>query len=96
VPIQRDHLIGRWVHSHEEDTDSTTVFRPASYEFPPSRGRRAFELRSDGTLVDTAVGAADVPESSQGRWALDGDVLVLEGRHSRVVLVEPDRLVLEK
>jgi len=37
-----------WVHSHEEDSDEEMVFRPAAYEFPPSRGRRSFELKPDG------------------------------------------------
>jgi hypothetical protein len=45
--IERAQVEGRWVHSHEEDTDDETVFRAADsgYAFPPSRGREALELR---------------------------------------------------
>ncbi len=39
--IARDALAGRWVHSHEEDTDDEMVFRAADsgYRFPPARAR---------------------------------------------------------
>jgi len=39
--IKRAQVAGRWVHSHEEDTDDEMVFRAADsgYAFPPSRGR---------------------------------------------------------
>ena len=46
-----ERLIGSWVHSHEEDTATEQVFRRAHYAFPPSRGREALELRSDGTAA---------------------------------------------
>ncbi len=46
-------LTRHWVHSHEEDTATQTVFRPATYDFPLSRGRRSFELRPDGTVLET-------------------------------------------
>jgi hypothetical protein len=45
-----------WVHSHEEDSDEEMVFRPAAYEFPPSRGRRSFELKPDGILAEGGIG----------------------------------------
>ena len=76
-------LHGRWVRSPEDDTDSELVFRPASYAFPPSRGRTSIELRTDGTYVEGSPGPVDVPEESSGHWWLDGNRLVLEsdGEH---------------
>ena len=94
----------RWVHAHEEDTDREMVFRPAEVELPPSRGRVAFELRPDGTFVESGIGPTDRSEPASGRWQLeDGEKIVLgEGakggvpRVMRISAVDEDRLVVEK
>src|SRR5260370_746002 len=46
----------RWMHSREEDTATEMVFRPASYHFPPARGRTGFALGPD--KIDGDFGAA--------------------------------------
>jgi hypothetical protein len=99
--IHREVLLGRWVHSHEEDQGDEAVYRPASWAFPPSRGRGGFELRQDGTLRRWGPGPVDRPQESTGRWRLDGDQLVLEGpgsgekpRRLRVMSASEDRLVV--
>jgi hypothetical protein len=95
-------LEGRWVHSHEEDTEGEMVFRPPTHPFPPSRGRMSFELRGDGTYLERSPGPVDVPEESSGSWSLDGDRLVLgaEGDRSghafRLAAVDEDRLVVRR
>lgn len=66
-----------WIHSHEEDTEDEVVYRPSHYDFPPARGRKGFELREDGALVEYAVGPADRPVAKQGRWKLLGDQVAL-------------------
>ena len=71
--IDRKALAQKWVHSHEEDTDDEMVFRPASYAFPPARGRSEIELNSDGTYVERVPGPVDVPEERGGRWRLEHD-----------------------
>jgi hypothetical protein len=94
--------VGHWVHSHEEDTGDELVFRPASYPFPPSRGRRSLQLRPDGTYLERAPGPVDVPVESEGSWSLDGDRLVLGatsdrgGEAWRVTAAEGDRLTLRR
>jgi hypothetical protein len=97
------NLRRRWVHSHEEDTDREMVFRPAAFEFPPSRGRRSFELRPDGSLVEGRIGPTDRPLETEGTWELeDGDRLVLRPdpsetpRRMRIASVDEDRLIIEK
>jgi hypothetical protein len=60
----------KWVHSHEEDTDQEMVFRPGSYKFPPSRGRRSFDLSPDGRVVGQHAGPDDRPTSQVGSWKL--------------------------
>jgi hypothetical protein len=104
VKASRDLLQRRWVHAHEEDTDSEMVFRPADYELPPSRGRVAFELRPDGSFVEAGLGAADVPEEASGTWDLEDDerIVLSQGasqgvpRQMRIASAEQDRLVIEK
>jgi hypothetical protein len=82
--IERERLVGRWLHSHEEDTDDELVFRSADsgFSFPPARGREVLELHPDGTYGGTVPGPDDRPApSGGGRWALeDGDRLVLPDR----------------
>ena len=99
--IDRAALQRHWVHSHEEDTDGEQVFRPASYAFPPSRGRSALDLRPDGSYGESAPGPTDRPEEADGTWELDGDVLKLRTpdggtRTLNVVSAKPDRLVVRK
>ena len=76
-------LHGRWVRSQEDDSGDELVFRPASYSFPPSRGRTSIELRPDGSYVECAPGPVDVPEEWTGRWSLEGKRLVLEADGDR-------------
>lgn len=100
--FREESLHGRWVHSHEEDTEDEMVFRPAGRSFPPSRGRTAFDLRPDGTYVERSPGPVDRPEEASGAWSLEDGTLRLGGvgDHSgsawRVAAVEDDRLTLRK
>jgi hypothetical protein len=93
-------LVGRWLHAHEEDDERGQVFRPADFGLPPSRGRRALELRAEGELLEGWPGPTDVPQEAGGRWALEGETLLLHvgkgpQRRLRVVVAEPDRLILQ-
>ena len=99
--IDVEALQQRWTHSHEEDQPGLTVFRPGGWRFPPSRGRRSFELKPGGVLVTSGPGPTDRVTSNDGRWRLREDgVLELEqqGRPSemRVVEIAADRLVVER
>ena len=95
--IERERLEGRWVHSHEEDTPDEMVFRPASYDFPRSRGRQSFELRPDGSYAGSAPGPADKPETAEGSWSLEeGNRLELPDRVLEVTAAEGDVLKVRK
>ncbi len=98
-------LLGpRWVHSHEDDTDTQMVFRPDTFSFPPSRGRVSFELRDDGTFTDRGIGPTDRPEDVAGTWDVDeSGRIVLRDRTTNEVRrtleiesVSEDRLVVRK
>lgn len=91
-----DALVGRWVHSHEEDTDDLRVYRPADFSFPRSRGRTSIDLREDGTYSRRAPGPVDVPVETGGQWRLAGDRLELDDDVWELGSVEPDRLTVRK
>jgi hypothetical protein len=62
-------IVGSWLHSYEEDGESTAVYRPPDHPFPPSRrARRGLEFRADGTFVELRPGPDDRPRPVTGRW----------------------------
>jgi hypothetical protein len=62
-------IVGVWLHSHEEDTETTEVYRPADYPFRPARRvRRGLEFRPDGTFIEHGPGPDDRPRGTAGRW----------------------------
>jgi hypothetical protein len=69
-------LLGHWIHSHEEDTSDAMVYRPASYKFPPSRGRVGYEFRPDGKLIYYGIAATDGSEPLSGSWVIEAPNLV--------------------
>jgi hypothetical protein len=92
-----EQLQGRWVHSHEEDTEDEMVFRADGYSFPRARGRASFELHADGTYVESSPGPVDVPQESTGAWSLEGDRLLLGGdREWEITSAAGDRLTVRK
>ena len=102
--IDKNALHQHWVHSNEEDTATETIFRPASFAFPRSRGRSAMTLKPDGGLVETGPGPTDRPQESQGTWKLEGDdtLSIYEKRKTKpkrtmkIVSLDQDRLVVRK
>jgi hypothetical protein len=65
-------IVNHWVHSHEEDTPGVEVYRPAGYPFPPSRGRRGFDLRAGGQLIYNGIGKTDTVTTAKGNWSAEG------------------------
>lgn len=64
----QDQLIGRWVHSYEDDHDGLSVFRRPEFPFPPARGRRGIEFTADGGFIEWAIGRGDASQARPGRW----------------------------
>ncbi len=99
--IAAELLKNCWIHSNEEDTSETKVYRPKSFPLPPARGRKGLELGSDGHLIMHDFGATDMRQVSDGTWEFANGHLLLsragkEIESSRVILIEPDKLVLER
>ncbi|MHA6249691.1 hypothetical protein ACXYMU_17240 [Pontibacter sp. CAU 1760] len=65
-----------WLHSFEEDEGDTIVYRPNTYNFPPSRGRTGFTLESGGTIKRYEIAPMDGLEEQTGEWEqLDKDLV---------------------
>jgi hypothetical protein len=100
--LPKKALMQEWIHSHEEDSPGTFVFRPRSYSFPPSRGRQGLQFNSDGTFHGEMPGPEDKPLSQSGTWSLDGDKIRLSSgtrsasRELRIESVDPDKLVIQR
>ncbi|WP_067451928.1 hypothetical protein [Actinomadura macra] len=66
-------ITGAWLHSFEEDTGTSEVYRPSGYRFPPARRvRRGLEFRSDGTFIESRPGPDDRLREVHGRWERQG------------------------
>jgi hypothetical protein len=94
-----DNLFHRWVHSYEEDTENAEVFRPPSYEFPPSRGREGFDIRKDGSFTLLGPGRSDRSAAIAGHWVRSRDgILVVTFEeiylNRRIQIIEVDSQVL--
>ncbi len=101
----REKLQGRWMHSHEEDTQTEMVFRPASYRFPLSRGRAGFELKPDHTCTEIDIAPADGRLECAGTWHIDesGDIVRVRldsgkgtSRVLEIVSLKEGRLVVKR
>ena len=102
--IDSNALHQQWVHSHEEDTATERVFRPASFAFPRSRGRSAMSLKPDGGIVETGPGPTDRPQESRGSWKFEEDdtlSIYEKGKKKpvhtmKIVSLDKERLVVRK
>ena len=61
-------IFNKWRHSHEENVGNIDVFRPATFRFPPSRGRLGFEIKPNGEIILHDIAAADGIAIKTGRW----------------------------
>ena len=102
--IDASALAQTWIHSHEEDHGDQMVYRPRKFVFRPSRGRRGFELRSDGTMAEFGPGPTDQTAERSGSWEMQEDgrlALYTVGsdtpsRVMKIASLSADKLVLQK
>ena len=71
--LRTDFLVNCWTHSMEEDPDgSTQVYRTCdSMDFPDSRFRMVFDLKSDGTCEFLALSPVDAHMMVPGTWTFE-------------------------
>jgi len=57
-----------WLHSFEEDEEGLWVYRPNTFDFPPSRGRTGFSLEPGGVFKRFEIAPADGLLEESGEW----------------------------
>jgi len=79
------------------------VFRPSTFNFPRSRGRKGFDLKPDGTLIEIGIGPTDRPSGMPGMWRYEKNKIMFhrgaESTPSRVMQIaslNADRLVITR
>lgn len=65
---QAKDLTQTWRHSQEEDQGIVQVYRPASYSFPPARGREGYTFAPGGQLTKLAIAPTDGTLPLPGHW----------------------------
>jgi len=103
------HLVGKWIHMFEEDTEQGAVYRRDQGEAPLSRRpRERLEIDKDGTARMLVGGPDDRLNSIPATWTeKEGEVIVRLAqsesksesaavREYRVVEHSADRLVLRR
>jgi hypothetical protein len=65
---QAKALVRTWRHSQEEDQGAVQVYRPATYSFPPARGREGFTFEPNGRLTKLAIAPTDGMQPLSGHW----------------------------
>jgi hypothetical protein len=95
-----------WARSHEEDTEELEVYRPRSFDFPPSWPRPGFEIRENGEFQEYVPHPLDggVVPGRLGRWRAAGSNIIrvrfddptAEPRTLRIASVEEGLLKLER
>jgi hypothetical protein len=103
-PMLDKSLEGHWVHSHEEDTPSSMVFRPADYAFPRSRGRSGFRLEPGGKAIEYGIGPTDRTAEAECSWhleQLDEPTVILDNpsgipRRLPIASLSDGRLVIKR
>ena len=62
-------LVGRWVHSRDEDAGDVRTYRRDPSGLPLARRPRSvLELRADGRVLSRSGGPADTLVGRDGRW----------------------------
>lgn len=93
-PEKLQCLFRSWGHSREEDTDGLTVYRPAEYKFPLSRGRDGIEVHPDGTFVRVEPGPDDRRNRVAGTWKATDDGSASDSLQAAVGSETPRRMTI--
>jgi len=67
-------IFKHWIESREDrdNRPNVSVFRPSDYKFPPSRGRRGFEIKKNGEFILHEIGSTDKPIRMVGNFSVEG------------------------
>ena len=102
--MQLQLLQKTWLHSHEDDQNDIRVYRPNTYDFPPSRGRTGFTFEKDGTYKQYDIAPTDGLEEHSGKWVAGKDEKIkimfdkkdMENYEIEIISVEPNLLKIKR
>ena len=99
--IDNECLYQYWIHSYEEDEQTKKVYRSSSFEFPPSFGRKAFEIKRSGKVIVYFPGKDDRRMSISGQLEIrdpDKININIQAKHLNMIILscENDRLIIEE
>ena len=63
-------LCKKWRHSNEEDSDEESVYRPETFNFPPSRYRNQFEICDNGEFIQYSVTQGDMTTKASSKFKI--------------------------
>jgi len=66
-----NNIVGKWIHSNEDDNAQFEVYRPETFNFPPSRGREALVIKDGGTFEFITIAPDDTRRKNSGKWVLE-------------------------
>lgn len=96
LPPTLKNLQGTWLHSREESHGDTLVYRPNTYNFPPSRGRTGFAIGPNGRFTQFDIAPTDGLQGQPGSWTLlAGNRLLIQPNGPQAVAYELEILKLE-
>lgn len=104
MPDELRELVGKWLHSHEEDTKTEKVYRRSGFGFPPSRGREGYEFRADHSATYIGIAPVNGQTREPCSWLLREDtgreIVMMSARDREwglhIVSLSRDRLVLRR
>jgi hypothetical protein len=99
--VNKECLYKYWINSYEEDEQGKKVYRTSNFEFPPSFGRDALEIRKNGEIIFSFAGKDDRRVRRVGQFQIrDSDKIDvnLEGKCFTLTVLscESDRLVIQE
>ncbi|MDX5348757.1 MAG: hypothetical protein LPJ89_03335 [Hymenobacteraceae bacterium] len=102
--VQEALLQKTWLHSHEEDQGEIRVYRPNTYDFPPSHGRTGFTFEPNGVFKQYDIAPTDGLEEHLGKWEIVKDDLIrisfseknVPGYEIKIEAVEDDVLKIKR
>jgi len=100
IPYKSD-LYQHWIHSYEDDiiNQEHRTYRPATFPFPPARGREGFEIKENGVFVSYPIAPVDGNLTIKEKWTLNNDELTVTGKTTtnkyKIISLTKEKLVLK-